>query len=142
MVVDEWIYDLHPATRKETAKIIPEKYEFPKGEEKVEFVEPKYKFEVSSGRGNEYGVSVRDEVRAVPAAGRADVRPAENAALNPAGAVKVEGEARAGGGEEGKRKNVGVERVYEWRDQVNNAFQLEKSVDDDRGRGAVKKQRK
>ena len=106
------------------------------------FVEPKYKFEVSSGRGNEYGVSVRGEARAIPAAVRADVRPAHgNAAQNVAGPVRVEGEPRAGGGEEGKRKNVGVESVYEWRDQVNNALQLEKSVDD-RGRGAVKKERK
>ena len=133
---------MHPATRKETANLIPEKFEFPKGEEKVVFVEPKYKFEVSSGRGNEYGVSVREEVRGGPAVARDGGRPADgNAAQNAASAVSVKGEARAGGGEEGRRKNVSIERVHEWRDQVNNTFQLEKSVDDDRGRGAVKKQR-
>ncbi|KAE9364821.1 hypothetical protein N431DRAFT_431590 [Stipitochalara longipes BDJ] len=127
---DEWIYDfacpnLHPATKKETANVISEKYEFPKGEEKVVFVEPKYKFEVSSGRGNEYGVSVREELRAGPTAGREAGKPAgQNAGQNAAGAVKAEGEAKAGGGEEGKRKN------------------LEKSVDDDRGRSVVRKQQK
>ena len=142
---DEWIYDfacpdVHPATKKETADLIPEKFEFPKGEEKVVFVEPKYKFEVSSGRGNEYGVSVREEARPGPASGREGGKPAgENAGPKPA--VRVEVEAKASGGQEGKQKNVGIDRVHKWRDQVNNALQLEKSVEDDRGRSAVRKQR-
>ncbi|PMD29574.1 hypothetical protein L207DRAFT_593376 [Hyaloscypha variabilis F] len=123
---DEWIYDfacpdLHPATKKEIADLIPEKFEFPKGEEKVVFVEPKYKFEVSSGRGNEYGVSVREEARPGPAAGREGGKPAGESA-GPKPAVRVEVEAKASGGQEGKQKN------------------LEKSVEDDRGRSAVRKQ--
>lgn len=51
------------------------------------------------------------------------------------------GKSEGGDGREEKRTNVGIERVHEWRDQVNDALQLDKSVDDGRRSNGVKKQR-
>ena len=147
MTVVEWIYDyaypeLHPATKKETFKIISEKFEFPKVEEKIVFVQPKYKFEVPSGRGSEYLVSVCEEMRAGPGMRGGSGKPAGgNAEEKAAKPVKVEGEAKAGGEEEGKRKNVGIEREHQGKGQVHNSLQLENNVEDVRSRGIVKKQR-
>ena len=58
-------------------------------------------------------------------------------------AVKIEGVGKAGDLKDGKKSgpNVCIERVHQWRDQVNDALQL-KSVDGEASRGAVKKQRK
>ncbi|PMD60414.1 uncharacterized protein K444DRAFT_392408 [Hyaloscypha bicolor E] len=112
----EWIYDyacpeLHPATKKEKVNIISEKFEFPKVEEKIVFVQPKYKFEVPSGRGSEYLVSVCEEMRAGPGMRGGSGKPAGgNAEEKAAEPVKVEGEAKAGGEEEGKKKNVAREQ--------------------------------
>jgi hypothetical protein len=146
MAVDEWVYDyacpkLHPATKKETADIISEKVEFPKVEEKIVFVQPRYKFEVQSGRGSDYVVSVCEEIRAGPELGGRGGGEKQNSGEKAAGAIKTEGAAEADGDEKGKKKIVGIERVHQWRDQVNNELQLEKSIDDGRGRGTVKKQR-
>jgi len=146
MTVVEWIYDyacpeLHPATKKETVNIISEKFEFPKVEEKIVFVQPKYKFEVPSGRGSEYRVSVCEEMRAGPGMRGGSGKPAGgNAEEKAAEPAKIEGEAKAGG-EEGKGKNVGIEREHQGRGQVRNSLQLENDVEDGRSRGTVKKQR-
>jgi hypothetical protein len=145
-LTDEWKYqyacpDVHPATRKETIGIIPEKFEYPKVEEKVVYVEPKYKFEVPTTKGSEYLVSVCEEMR-TGSVMRGEVVKGEGEKVGGKAAVKVEGEDKKdGGGKEGKKKNVGMERVYEWRDQVNDALQLGESIDEDRGGSGVKKQR-
>lgn len=127
MTADEWIYDyawpdVHPATKKETANIISEKFEFPKVEEKIVFVEPKYKFEVPGTKGSEYLVSVCEEMRAGPGMGGGSGKPVGvSAGEKVVAAVKVEGRANAGEREEGD-KNVGIERLDKCRDQINNAL--------------------
>ncbi len=113
---------------------------YPKVEEKVVFVEPKYKFEAPSTKGSEYLVSVCEEMRAGSVM-TGDPWKIEGEKAGEKTAVKVEGKEKVGGEMEGKSKNVVFERVFEWRDQVNDAFQLEESTDNDRGSGGVKKQR-
>lgn len=57
-------------------------------------------------------------------------------------AAKIEGAGKAGDVKDGKKSGpkVCIERVHQWRGQVNDALQL-KSVDGEASRGAVKKQR-
>ncbi len=118
-------------------------------EEKVLYAAPEYKFEVPNTKGSEYLVSVREEVRA-----GTGVSPGAEAGKSAGGngehaeekaAVKVEAPGKDGGRKEGETKNgpnVGFERVHAWRDQVNDALQLEKSVDGQSGNNPVKVQRK
>jgi hypothetical protein len=111
-------------------------------EEKVIYVAPERKFEVPNTRGSEYLVSVCDEMRAGGGMGEAGKSVGGNGDKP---AVKGEAAGKAEGGKEEKAKtglNVGFERVQEWRDQVNDALQLEKSVDDKAGPDAAKQQRK
>jgi hypothetical protein len=109
-------------------------------EEKVVYVEPKYKFEVPTTKGSEYLVSVCEEIR-VGSVMRGEVVKGKDEKVGGKAAMKVEGEDKGGDGKEEKKTNVGIERVYEWRDQVNDALQLGESIDEDRGGGGVKKQR-
>ncbi len=138
-LADEWIYEyaypeVHPATKKE-------KFVYPKVVEKVVFVEPKYNFESPKAKGSEYLVSVCEEMRAgsvisgEPWKSEGE-KPGEKAA------VEIKSEEKAESGTEVKVQKVGVERVYEWRDEVNDALQLGESPDNDQGSGRVKKQRR
>jgi len=136
-LADEWIYEyaypeVHPATKKE-------KFVYPKVVEKVVFVEPKYNFEAPKTKGSKYLVSVCEEMRAGSVINgepwkTEGEKPGEKAA------VKAKSEGKAESGTEAKVQKVGIERVYKWRDEVNDALQLKESSDDDRGSGRVKKQ--
>jgi len=125
---------VHPATKKE-------KFVYPKVVEKVVFVEPKYKFEAPKKKGSEYLVSVCQEMRAGSVI-NGEPWKAEGEKPGEKAAVKVKGEEKAQSGPEVKVQKVGIDRVYKWRDEVNDALQLGESSDDDRGNGRVKKQRK
>jgi hypothetical protein len=109
-------------------------------EEKVVYVEPKYKFEVPTTKGSEYLVSVCEEIR-VGSIMRGEVVRGGDAKAGGKAVMKVKGEDKGKDGKEEKKTNVGIERVYEWRDQVNDALQLKESIDENRGGGGVKKQR-
>ncbi len=130
-----------------STSFLSEKFDFPKVEEKVVYTTPEYRFQVPNTKGSEYLVSVREEVRPGGSMG-GEVGKSAGGNGPPAGdkaAVKGEPGGKVEGGAEGKAKagpNVGVERVYEWRDQVNDALQLEKSVNNQGGGDEVKQQRK
>ena len=135
----EWVYEyaypeVHPATKKE-------KFVYPKVVEKVVFVEPKYKFETPKTKGSEYLVSVCEERRAGSVISGEPWK-AEGEKPGEKAAVKVKGEEKAQSGTEVKVQKVGIDRVYKWRDEVNDALQLGESSYDDRGNGRVKKQRR
>jgi hypothetical protein len=125
---------VHPATKKE-------KFVYPKVVEKVVFVEPKYKFEAPKTEGSEFLVSVCEEMRPGSVMSGEPWK-AEGEKPGEKAAVKVKGEGKAESGTEVKVQKVGIERVYEWRDEVNVALQLGESSDDDWGRGRAKKQRR
>jgi len=138
-LADEWIYEyaypeVHPATKNE-------KFVYPKVVEKVVFVEPKYKFEAPKTKGSQYLVSVCEEMRDGSVISGEPWK-AEGGKSGEKAAVKVKGEEKAQSGTEVKVQKVGSDRVYKWRDEVNEALQLGESSDDDRGNGTVKKQRR
>jgi hypothetical protein len=106
-------------------------------EQKVIFAEPEYRFEVPNK------VSVREVMRIGTVGATAKPNGGESSKAGRNNAVKSEGQAKAGGGKEGTKKsgrNVCLESVHKWRDQVNNTLQLEKSVDNEASRGPVKQQ--
>jgi hypothetical protein len=105
-------------------------------------VDTKYNFGRydTASRGSDYLASACEQTQPGPGTGGDAVNPKpEDPGAKDAGKVKHEGKGANGEGE--KRTNVGIERVHEWRYQVNDALQLDKSVDDGRGSGGVKKKR-